>query len=67
MADNPSGTLVTLVVTKAGVPATPAGPSHLPRTGFEVTAVLLLAVLLLAVGTTLTALGRPLTHPRRNS
>ena len=67
MADNPTGTPVTLVVTKTVVPVTPPPPGHLPRTGFEVTAVLLLAVLLLALGVTLTTLGRPINHLRRNS
>lgn len=66
MADNPTGTSVTLVVTK-GAPATPPPPSHLPHTGFEMTAALLLAVILLALGATLTTLGRPLTYFRRNS
>ena len=67
MADNPTGTSVTLVVTKSAVPPTTTPPSHLPRTGIEVTALLLLAVLLLAVGASLTALTRPLTYLRRNS
>jgi hypothetical protein len=67
MADNPTGTPVTLVVTKEAVPVTPPPPSHLPHTGFELTAALLLAVLLLALGATLTTLGRPLTYLRRNS
>ena len=67
MADNPTGTPVTLVVTKGAVPVTPPPPHHLPHTGFAMTAALLLAVLLLALGATLTTLGRPLNHLRRNS
>lgn len=67
MADNPTGTSVTVVVTKAGAPQAPNPPGNLPRTGFEVTAAILLAVLLLAVGAALTALGRPLAPLRRNS
>ncbi len=67
MADNTTGTSVTLVVTKTAVPGTPQPPSNLPRTGAEVTALLLLAVLLLALGATLTTLGRPLTNLRRNT
>lgn len=64
------GTSVTLVVPpqqpvtpEHPVPPTPSDPSHVPFTGFELGAVLVLAAVLLAVGCALLAAGRrPLTR-----
>ncbi len=71
MADNPTGTSVTLVVPPGHtVPAghtTVPPPTPLPHTGFELTAALLLAVLLLAVGATAHHVARPIKHLRRNT
>jgi hypothetical protein len=63
MADDGSGnTPVTLVITKGtSVPPphnAPHPPSKLSYTGFELVAAMLLAALLLAVGSLLLVLGR---------
>lgn len=65
MADNPTGTSVTLVIPTGHTTVPP--PTPLPRTGFELSAALLLAVLLLALGATALYVARPITHLRRNS
>ena len=65
MADNPTGTSVTLVVPAGHTTLPP--PTPLPHTGFELTAALLLAVLLLALGATAHQVARPITHLRRNT
>lgn len=69
--DSSTGTPVTLVVSAGTVtPPPPASHGHLPFTGLDLVAALLLAALLLAVGTALAlAAGarRPLAHLHRRT
>jgi hypothetical protein len=59
VAHSDSQTPVTLVVSPTQTTPAPAPHHHLPFTGFALVPLLLVAAVLVAIGTALTALPRP--------